>query len=189
MRLKLSALAASAAILTVIAGLAVTPSASAAPLKTNPEDTCTFAHNHLGPTNYAVDAYTNRKLAWTHNDNSAGDPAILEKYHDTLDQCWHFTFGFGHGYFEITNRNGLCLTSNPIYHGPGVPLELQPCLSHKTQLWVNPNPAREPGISFENDRYPKLCIASDTKIQAGAVLYQEKCSNSQREHWWINTNP
>jgi hypothetical protein len=194
MRVKLrnaraAGLAAFAAILTAAAGFAVAPSVSAAPLS-NPTKTCTFAHNHLGPTNYAIDSYTNRKLAWTHNHNSPGDPAILEPYKDTLNQCWRLQFGFGHGQFEITNREGLCLTANPIFHGSGVPLELQACLSKKTQLFVDPAPAAQKGVRFELVKYPKLCIASDTKIQAGAVLYQETCNGkSSVQHWWINTNP
>jgi Ricin-type beta-trefoil lectin domain len=192
MRVKLrvaraSALAALGAIIIAsAAGITVTRSASAAPLIN--KKTCTFAHV-INPTSYAIDSFTNRKIAWTHRFNSPGEPVTLQKYEDTLNQCWQFRFGFGHGQFEITNREGLCLTANPTFHGSGVPLELQACLSKKTQLFVDPAPAAEPGIRFQLVRYPKLCVASDTKIQAGAVLYQNTCSNSQRQHWWVNTNP
>lgn len=186
---RASALAAFAASLAVAAGITIAPavSVSAAPLS-DPTKTCTFAHAHLGPTNIAIDSYTNRKLAWTHNQNAVGEPAILERYKDTLDQCWHLQFGFGHGEFEIGNRAGLCLTSNPTFHGSGVPLELQACLSKKTQLFVTYGVG--PIVRFELVKYPKLCIASDTKIQAGAVLYQITCNNgSVRQHWFINYHP
>jgi hypothetical protein len=115
----------------------------------------------------------------------------LEPYHDTLKQCWHIISGFGHGEFEIQISTGksLCITQNSTTHGPGVPLELEACLSKKTQLWVDYGTDKSRS-RFELVAHPKLCIASDTKVQSGAVLYQENCNNSSpRQHWFINTSP
>jgi hypothetical protein len=179
-------LVASIAILTVTAGI-VAPSASAAtPSKSAPK-TCTFAHGHLGPSNYAIDSYTSRTLAWTDTDSAPGEPFSLERYRDTLSQCWQILNGFGDYRIEISNRKGLCITENPYTHDSGVPLVLESCLSKKTQLFY---PYGSGGVRFELAGSPGLCVTSDTKIQAGAVLYQDTCHNSSvRQHWWINTSP
>jgi Ricin-type beta-trefoil lectin domain len=186
-----STLVAFAATLTVTAGIVVASSASATTPSSTSHQTCTFYHAHLGPTHYAVNPYTARSLAWTAIHPSTGEPLSLERYRDTVNQCMWLRFGFGHGMFEIWMSTGtaLCLTENPITHQSGVPLELQACRSRRTQLFVDYGAGRARN-RFELVASPRLCIASDTAIQSGAVLYQENCNDSsQRQHWWINTNP
>jgi len=180
-------LIASITILTA-AGIAVAPSASAATASGSAPKTCTAEQAVAGHDHYAIDSYTDRKLAWTAITAASGLPVNLERYKDTLSQCWHFIFGFGHGKFEIQLTGiGLFISENPKTHLSGVPLELEPCLSKSSQLWVN---FGRFGSRFELAARPQLCIGSDTKIQSGAVLYQERCSNSSaRQHWEINTSP
>jgi hypothetical protein len=187
-----STLIASAAILTATAGITGAASATAAvpsrPL-TNVK-TCTFAHGHLGPTNIAIDAYTDRKLAWTHNVNKVGATGDLQPYKDTLNQCWHLQYGFGNGYFEIRPfyKVTMCLTTNPKHHSSGFPLVFEACLSRKTQLFYAYGSVSN--LRIELVRYPSLCIGADAKIKAGAKLYQETCrSKDNLERWWINYNP
>ena len=181
------------AILAATSGMATASSASAAtlPAPSINTKTCTFYHAHLGPGHDAVDAYTNRRLAWTGLVSDAGDPVSLEPYRDHLNQCWKFIFGFSNFRFEIQISTGkaLCITKNPKTSTPDAPLELQACLSKNTQLWIGYG-THNTMTRFELYAFPRLCIGSDTTIQSGAVLYQESCNNSTpRQHWYVNNMP
>lgn len=174
------------AIPVAAAGIAIAPAAIAAPASPIP-GTCTFYHGHIGASFEAIDSYSHRNLAFTvPGKPKPGDVVTLAKYKDNLSQCMHILNGFGKERFEIAIKQDLCITENP-NRSAGRRLVLELCLSHPNQMFTVFGGS---GARFELARDNKLCVGTKESIRATAVLYQEKCgSSTDKQHWFVNSNP
>src|SRR6266516_2585998 len=117
-------------ISAAVIGIASAQSASAA-------TACGNFRALFGPW-FAMKNNSNRNLSWNQASGQfAGALVSLKSYTGTLDECWKFLGGFGGGRLEIEDTQGFCLTANQIDpRTSGVPMQMEPCLSHTNQMFV-----------------------------------------------------
>jgi hypothetical protein len=157
--------------------------ASTSPAST---DTCTFYNANLGNW-IAIDNNSVRADAWT----VSGSYVYLERYTDSLSQCWKVIGGFGNGEHELENAyDGQCLrVSNTAPKSPNDLVDMSACLSQTFEKFVDGAPAAD-GLSYTALEDENLSVAAQGSVSPGVALV---LATDNWTHpgmlWYNNTNP
>jgi hypothetical protein len=180
----------SVGIIATAGGTAGAPSASAATLSASATSTysCTFYNANVSPAWSAMDNASIKSDAWT----ASGSYVYLERYTDSLSQCWKYVGGFGHGEFEWENALSpqQCLrVDNAHPKSSGDLMTLAPCLSETFEKFISAAPAG-PALAFAALEDTNLCVAADGSITPGVALVLATCNFShQGQLWFQNITP
>lgn len=150
--------------------------------------TCHTWRALFGPF-FAVDAYTNKGLAWT-TAGTEGSTIHLGNYkgQGKLDQCWKLQGGFGHGELEFAlAHSGMCIRVHGGDKGAGAVMEAWPCLSYTSELFTAISKGHR--AMWKNVK-SGLCVTARVGITFGSTLVQERCSNFDKpQSWRLNASP
>jgi hypothetical protein len=175
----------------IIAAAASAPAGAAraavgASASTTSATTCTYYNANLGNW-IAIDNNSIRADAWT----VSGSYVYLERYTDSLSQCWKVIGGFGNDEVELENAyDGQCLrVSNTAPKSPNDLVDMSACLSQTFEKFVDGAPAAD-GISYTAVEDTNLSVAAQGSVTPGVALV---LATDNWTHpgmlWYNNTNP